>query len=224
MGRKALVGPLLVVAFPVASLVLLRTGLLPTQWLGFPDGALAVGLIMGLTVQSGPVARLGLAVLAMAACLAGLALQPQLTVGLLPVLVNLLLARLFQMTLQPGVEPLITRIARIARQETVLPPELVAYTRRLTAAWMWLFLALTANSLLLAGFASTATVILFANTLNLVFMAVFFLLENLYRLYRYRNYRHTPLVRLLATLVRHGWRGAGIEPTPGAGSAPEAPR
>lgn len=224
MAHKALWASLLLLGFPIASLVLLRTDLLPTHWLGFPDGALAVALFMGLAVQGSPGSRLALALLAMAVCLAGLALRPQLTVGLLPVLVNLLLARLFQLTLQPGAEPLIARIARIARGEPALPPELAAYTRRLTAAWTWFFLALAANSLLLAVFASTETVILFANTLNLLFMAVFFLAENLYRLYRYRGrYRHTPLPRLLTTLVRHGWRGNGSEPAPDASSAPQTP-
>lgn len=222
MDRKALLAPLLLLGFPITSLILLRTGLLPTHWLGLPDGVLAVGLFMGLAVQGGPGMRLGLVLLAMALCLAGLALWPQLTVGLLPVLVNLLLARLFQLTLQPDAEPLIARIARIARGEPALPPELAAYTRRLTAAWMWFFLALAANSLLLAAFASTATIILFANTLNLLFMAVFFLIENLYRLYRYRGrYPHTPLPRLLATLARHGWRGDGRQ-APDA--APQTPR
>lgn len=224
MTRKALVAPLLLLGFPVGSLVLLRGGFLPPYWLGLPDGALAVGLLMGLAVQGSSAMRLGLAALAMAACLSGLALRPQWTVGLLPVLVNLLLARLFQMTLQPGAEPLISRIARIAREESVLPTELAAYTRRLTRAWAWFFLALAANSLLLALLASTETVILFANTLNLLFMGVFFLIENLYRLYRYRSYRYTSLPRLLMTLARHGWHSGGSRSAPETTAASKAPR
>ena len=214
MPRKALLAPILLVGFPLLSYVLLRTGLLPTPWLGLPDGLLAVGLFMGLGIQGSATFRVGSAALAMAACAAGLALQPRFTIGLLPVLVNLLLARLFQMTLAEGAEPLISRIARIARQEPVLPPELAAYTRRLTQVWMGFFLTLAANSLLLGLFASPELILLFANTLNLVFMAIFFVVENAYRLYRYRQYPHTPLLRLLATLARHGWR---IEASP-AGS------
>ena len=207
MPLKFLLAPVLIGGFPLASFVMLRFGVLPAQWLGFPDGVLVVGLFMGLGTQGSPAARLVLALLAMAASLTGLAFKPQLTVGLLPVLVNLLLARLFQMTLRPGVEPLISRIARFARQEPAgLPAELAAYTRRLTWAWVVFFVVLALNSLLLAAFGSLESMLLFANTLNFLFMALFFVGENLYRRYRYRAYSHTPLWRLLATLIRHGWR------------------
>jgi uncharacterized membrane protein len=127
------------------------------------------------------------------------------------------------MTLRPGAEPLISRIARIARQTPALPSELAAYTHRLTGTWALFFLALAANSLLLAAFASTETVLLFANTLNLLFMALFFIVENLYRLYRYRAYPHTPFLRLMATLAQHGWRiDEAAAPPPATG--PERPR
>jgi uncharacterized membrane protein len=222
MPPKWLLAPVLIGGFPLASYALLKSGVLPAQWLGFPDGVLAVGLFMGLGTQGSPAARLLFALLAIAACLAGLAFKPGLTAGLLPVLVNLLLARLFQMTLRPGVEPLISRIARIARQEPGgLPAELAAYTRRLTLAWVVFFLILAMNALMLAAFGSLETMLLFANTLNFVFMGLFFVGENLYRRYRYRAYPHTPLWRLLATLARHGWR---IETTsPAAAHGPGRP-
>lgn len=222
MPRRVLLTPVLIGGFPLVSYALLDAGLLPVQWLGFPDGVLALGLLMGLLARGSPAVRLSLALLAMAACLAGLSLSPRLTVGLLPVLVNLLLARLFQMTLQPGAEPLISRIARIARQEPAgLPDELAAYTRRLTLAWTVLFLILALNSLLLAAFADMKTVLLFANTLNVLFMAIFFVVENIYRLYRYQTYPHTPLLRLMATLVQHGWRISESVPLPGGAPGPE---
>lgn len=225
MSPRLLLTPALLGGFPLGSYALLKTGLFPTPWLGFPDGVLALGLFMGLLARGSPAVRVSLAILAMAACLAGLSLSPQLTVGLLPVLVNLLLARLFQMTLQPGTEPLISRIARIARQEPAgLPGELAAYTRHLTGAWSVFFLILALNSLLLAAFADMQTVLLFANTLNVLFMAVFFVLENLYRRYRYQTYPHTPLLRLMATLVQHGWQIPEAAPLPAIAPGPERSR
>lgn len=224
MLSRVLLAPVLIGGFPLASYALLKTGVLPTHWLGLPDGALAVGLFMGLVARGSPAIRLSLAILAMAACLAGLSLAPQMTVGLLPVLVNLLLARLFQMTLQPGAEPLISRIARTARQEPAgLPAELADYTRRLTLAWTVFFLLLALNSLLLAAFASMNTILMFANTLNVLFMAIFFVVENIYRLYRYQAYPHTPLLRLMATLAQHGWRLPETASAPGVAAGPERP-
>lgn len=48
------------------------------------------------------------------------------------------LAFFFGRTLRPGQEPLITRIARVS--DPGLPPALLRYTRRLTAAWCAYFL------------------------------------------------------------------------------------
>jgi uncharacterized membrane protein len=207
MPAKAQVVPVLIVAFPLASFALLKSGLLPTPWLGLPDALLALGLTLGLGVASSAHRQFGLAGLCAACYLMGAWLNPNVTAALMPVLVNLLLARFFQTTLEPGSEPLISRIARIARRETGgLPAELARYTRRLTAIWALSFLALALNSLLLAAFASLETAILFANTLYPILMGLFFVVENLYRFRRYRAYSHTPFFRLMATLARHGWR------------------
>ncbi|RQW77181.1 MAG: hypothetical protein EHM62_08820 [Methylococcus sp.] len=206
MIRRTRLTAWLLVAFPIASFALLRSGVLPASWFGVPDLMLSAGLAAGLGLGSGQRARAWTAVLALGVGL-GFLLNPALSLTLVPAWLNLLLARMFQMTLETGSEPLILRIARIARQESgALPPELAAYTRRLTGVWAAFFLALAVNSLLLALLASPATVWLFANTLNPLFMAAFFVVENLYRWRRYRAFRHTPLRRLMGTLIRHGWQ------------------
>lgn len=205
-SRKVLLTSGLAVAFPVISYGLLKSQALPPHWLGLPDGILAIGLFMGLGIQARPALRIMLAIGTMGLGLAGFSMNPDLTGSFMPVVVNLLLARLFQMTLETGSEPLISRIARISRQEPTLPAELAAYTRQLTAAWAGFFLLLTLNSALLAMFASIETVMLFANSLNMVFIALFFVLENLYRRFRYHHHGHTPLRQLVGTLAIHGWQ------------------
>ncbi len=196
----------LAAAFPLASYGLLKSQAVPVHWLGLPDGLLATGLFMGMGIQAGIMTRLALAVLAVAICAGGFTVRPELTMSLMPALVNLLLARLFQMTLEQGSEPLISRIARIARHNGPLPAELTIYTRRLTIAWALFFFILAVNSLLLAAFARIETVMLFANTLNMIFIGLFFVIENLYRLMRYRHYSHTPLRHLIKTIAAHGWQ------------------
>jgi uncharacterized membrane protein len=73
-------------------------------------------------------------------------------------------------------------------------------------AWAVFFLALAMSSLLLAAFATIETVMLFANTLNMIFIGLFFVMENLYRRFRYHHYSHTPLRQLIGTIAVHGWQ------------------
>ncbi|MEY2681140.1 MAG: hypothetical protein RL661_1371, partial [Pseudomonadota bacterium] len=103
-------------------------------------------------------------------------------------------------------------------QNGPLPDELAIYTRRLTAAWAIFFLALAFSSLLLAAFASLETVMLFANTLNMIFIGLFFVIENLYRRFRYHHYSHTPLRQLIGTIAVHGWQANHEEARPKAPS------
>lgn len=195
----------LMVGFPLLSFALLKSGWVPPVWLGLPNGVFAVGLLLGLCVEGGVYTRGAAVVLGVGLCLTGLALWPGHAVALFPVGVNLLVGRLFQSTLRSGSDPLITRIARLARGAEPMAEELVIYTRRLTAAWAGLFFLLALNSLLLAVFASTETALLFANTLNYGFMALFFVGEYCYRRHRYRHHRHSGFLVLIRTLLRHGW-------------------
>jgi len=111
-----------------------------------------------------------------------------LAVGV-PVLLNLVLCFLFARTLRAGSEPLVTRVAR-AERGGELPAELARYTRRLTAAWAAFFALMAATSAALALWGSFAAWSLFANVLNYVLVAVFFLAEYAYRRLRYRQFAH----------------------------------
>ncbi len=204
-SRKVTLTTCLAVVFPFFSYALLKAQVLPAHWLGFPDGLLAIGLLLGLGVEANPAIRAGLALLGIT-IFGGFALNPELSLSIMPALVNLLLARLFQMTLEKGSEPLISRIARIARHEGPLPDELAIYTRRLTAAWALFFLGLGVNAIFLAVFGRIETVMLFANTLNMILIGLFFVIENLYRRLRYHHYSHTPLRQLIGTIAVHGWQ------------------
>ena len=197
---------LLTTAFPLAAFLSVKLGLLPAAWLGVPDVLFCGALALGLCAGGGPGARLA-AVAGLALALAVLGRWPERTVTLVPVAMNLLVAGLFQRTLRPGSEPLISRIARLARNEARLAPELAAYTRHSTMAWVALFIALAVNGLLLARFATVETAMLFANTWNLGLVALFFGAEAIYRSRRYGHYWHPSIGQVVATLLKHGWRG-----------------
>lgn len=75
-----------------------------------------------------------------------------LLLSLPPVLLPLLLATVFARTLQAGREPLITRFVRLTEGvEQASRPDVRRYTRRLTAAWVGLLVALTLTAAVLAA-------------------------------------------------------------------------
>ena len=198
-------------SFPVLAFLLLRLGVLPDVWFGLPDAGVALGLGMGLLTPLPVRVRIMLALGGIVLLGVGLWLQPTLTLALIPAAVNLMLARMFHLTLAPGNEALISRIARLARGETgPLAPALATYTRRLTAAWAGLFVALALQSVLLAVWADQSTVWLFANTLNLWLMAGFFIAEHIYRRHRFSGHPRTPLGQVLRTLIAHGWKAPDV--------------
>jgi uncharacterized membrane protein len=91
-----------------------------------------------------------------AATLAALSLAGQgwLPLKLYPVLVNALLLLVFGVSLWRG-PPVVERLARLTEPD--LPPEGVAYTRRVTKAWCFFFMANGAIAAATAWWASTDT-------------------------------------------------------------------
>jgi uncharacterized membrane protein len=203
MPRRLLAAIFLAIGFPLASFVVLHTRIVPALWLAAPDAVITAGVLMGLCARGGLRLRLAAGLLGSGLALVALGLWPERAVYAFPVLINLFLAQLFRGTLADG-EALVTRIARMERGGA-LPEELARYTRKLTAAWAWFFLALAANGLLLALLSPVETALLFANTLNYAFIAVFFAAEYVYRRIRYRAYGHPPVLRLIRTLAERGW-------------------
>lgn len=127
-----------------------------------------------------------------------------------PVLLNIFLAWLFGHTLVRGSTPLIERFVRLLQPPGEPPePDVVRYAGQLTRVWTGLFVGLGAINLGLALCAtpgglleaigvhppvtvSRETWSLFANVLNYLIVAAFFLLEFTYRMRRFpgRPYRN----------------------------------
>ena len=120
-----------------------------------------------------------------------------------PVVINVGLASWFGLTLRADKEPMISRFARIERG--TLPPELVAYTRRLTLAWTLFFLAMAAVSAALSMLPSPAPWAWFTSFGNWACVAALFFGEHLYRRKRFPHYPHASPMRVIA-LVRRQWR------------------
>jgi len=103
--------------------------------------------------------------------------------------IYLSLCWLFGQTLWHSKEPLVTRLAR--RVHGTLPPELVAYTRRVTYAWCIFFASQVLVSALLFKFASIEVWSLFINVLNFPLLVLMFIGEHVYRVIRHREFSHT---------------------------------
>lgn len=95
------------------------------------------------------------------------------------VVIPLLFAGVFMVSLLPGRVPLICRIAIAVRGG--LSERMMGYSRQLTKAWVAFFLLISAEALALAIWAPLEVWSLFTNVLNYVFITAFFLLEYVYR-------------------------------------------
>ena len=98
-------------------------------------------------------------------------------------MVYLALLAIFVGSLAPGREAVATVLARRTRGD--LPAAVVRYTRRVTWAWCWFFLAQLLVSLLLLLFAPLGVWSLFINLCNLPLIGAMFCAE-----YAYRQWRH----------------------------------
>ncbi|MCK7592362.1 ketosynthase [Pseudomarimonas salicorniae] len=203
-------------------------------WSGQPVWALLAGGVLVLLVLWPALARgHWLAWLSLLLCAAGLAALYQRALGTLPlfappVLLNAFLAWLFGRTLAAGRRPLIEQMVRVLHGEPdAIDAGVAPYARRLTALWAGLFAALAVINLILAllavpdgllvetGFAPPLAVplslwSLFANVLNYVIVAAFFLLEYAYRRRRFPDQPYRNVVDFTCRVARLGpafWRG-----------------
>ncbi len=165
LGALIALGP----ALAALLLVVLRTRRL--AWL-----ALAAGIVIALAVL---LARRGAAALTL--------LYP-----LPSVTIYLLLLWWFGRTLAPGREALVTGLAR--HVHGTLPPEIEAYTRRVTWAWCVFFAAMAFTSVALFTLAPLEAWSLFANVLTGPLVALMFVGEYVYRVSRYRDFPHVSLL------------------------------
>jgi uncharacterized membrane protein len=202
MQFKAVLPLVLAALFPAASYAAIRFNA-PAPWLGLIDFLLVAILFIALSHdrQDGNAGKKSLALAMGALIVAALIFRsaPDLLVYAPAMAISLLLARLFHASLAPGREPVITRIARIER-DGKLPAELQVYTRRLTWAWAFFFLAMAAECLILAAIAPVELYLLFANTLNYLFVAAFLIVEYVFRRLRYRHHPHPSPLRLIRSI------------------------
>lgn len=115
--------------------------------------------------------------------------------GLTHATVNLFLLWYFARTLRGGEQALITRLAR--RVHGFLPPEMEAYTRRVTAAWCAFFAGQVAVSMLLLAFAPLESWSMFVNLINVPLIVLMFAGEYLYRRLRFPDHPRASIARIL---------------------------
>ena len=162
--------PALVVAIPALQLLVIGAALLARRgsrrhWVTASIAALLVSLLFIA------ISRLDLASLP----------------GLPHALAYSSLLAAFGLSLLPGREPVLTRL--VLKVRGPLPPELLAYTRHVTAAWCCFFAAQLALSLTLFLLAPLAVWSLFINVLNLPLVVAMFAIEYTYRVVRFPNFR-----------------------------------
>ena len=123
-----------------------------------------------------------------------------------PILIPISVMAVFALSLRQGQTPVVTRIATGIRSKTLgeaMPPELTVYTRRVTQSWVLLLSLIAAGSVLLALFASTELWSVMTNIIMYVLIGGMFLMEYLYRRWRFRHLRHESLPGLLAALIKN---------------------
>lgn len=119
------------------------------------------------------------------------------------------MAWFFSRTLRPGVEPLITRVAR--KEHPDLPAALVRYTRMLTRLWSGCFLTLLALALVLAPILPLASWSRWVHGLGYLLPGALLLGEYVYRLRRFRDLPHGSILVLIthiASVIREAATGS----------------
>ena len=188
--------PLLIILWLALAL-----GYLTASAMGMRTVATAVvGLMVGaLLVASGRLA----AGIVIALALIGLCVYLGESLGFIayapPLAAFAFMAYFFYRTLQPGSEPLITRVARMEHPD--LPEDMARHARMLTWAWSLCFLLLFAVALLLAPLLQFDVWSRWVHGLGYVLPGALFLGEYAYRHYRFRERHHSSLLVLIPNIV-----------------------
>ena len=115
--------------------------------------------------------------------------------GLAHAAANLILLGYFARTLRAGEEALVTRLAR--RVHGVLPPEIAAFTRRVTVAWCAFFAGQAAVSMLLFTFAPLQIWSMFVNLFTVPLVGLMFAGQYLCRAVRFPDHPRASIARIL---------------------------
>lgn len=116
-----------------------------------------------------------------------------------PVAIPLLLWGVFFRGLLPGGVPLVTDIAEQVHGS--LPDPLRRYTRSVTQMWAIFFAVMALWSALLPWLATITLWSLFTNFINYILAALLFVMEYIYRKWRFRDYDHPGFVDYLKIVV-----------------------
>jgi uncharacterized membrane protein len=178
-----LIQAVLIIAYPICCHFAVTLGEPQLQLLAL------LLLSLGLTFK-GILQKSGFSLLVMAAITAiSLAVyllgQARAMLYLPPVALPLLMWSVFYRTLGKDQIPLLTRMAKAVHGE--LSPALQTYTRQVTAAWSYLFAAMTVFSALLPLVASEAVWSLCTNFLNWGVIGIVFIGEFIYRQWTFRS-------------------------------------
>ncbi len=117
-----------------------------------------------------------------------------------PVVIYLFLFWVFARTLKRGKEPLVTGISRLERGG-VVPPDLLGYTRSLTAFWSVFFVLMAVSSILLSFLAPLRVWSFFSNVLSYFLVAAFFLLEYPFRVLRFPHHQHSSPLKVMRRIA-----------------------
>lgn len=196
--------PAVALGLPLGSFLALKMELLPTAWLGLPDAVLSAGALMGLLSSGGALRRIAVGILSSILALLAFRTWPSASAMTYPILFNCFLAYYFYQSLIPGREPVISRVARLERGR-LLPADVARYTRNLTWGWCVFFLALAVELSVLAVSTTIETYMLFANTINLLLVAAFFLVEYAYRCNHFPQYPQKSLLHFARKIMDGGW-------------------
>jgi len=106
----------------------------------------------------------------------------------------------FGRTLERGREPIITRFARSVHG--TLQPGMELFTRKLTIAWCVFFAAQLIASALLFAFAPLDAWSLFINLLNLPLLALMFVGQLVYKMFRYPEFPRTSIMQAVQAFTK----------------------
>ncbi len=116
-----------------------------------------------------------------------------------PLLAFAFMAYFFYRTLGPGIEPLITRVAR--KEHPDLPAEIAVFTRALTLAWSLCFAFLFLVTLMLAYLLPLDSWSRWVHGLGYIVPATLFLGEYVYRHHRFPDRSHGSIAVLVFNIV-----------------------
>jgi uncharacterized membrane protein len=115
--------------------------------------------------------------------------------------IHLCLAALFGVTLRPGQQPLISKLAE--RVHSRYTPELASYTRQVTWAWTWYFVGMSIVSLVLYVAAPFPTWAIFANFATPLALGAMFIGEHMLRYRLHPDFERISVIDAMRAYTAH---------------------